>query len=758
MKSYVVGFPRIGEQRELKKALEEFWSGKCEFGELENVANTLKSRHWNYQLNAWTGLFNANDFSYYDIMLDNMIAFGAIPTRFEGLKGSELYFAMARGNKNAVAMEMTKWFNTNYHYIVPEISKDTKFSLNSEKIISEYKAVSKLDMKDSCTPKIALVGPITFLALSKSPDGTNPLDKLDELVAKYADLVAEVSKLNDEVIIQIEEPIFVTDKAKNLTNLIAPVYGKLNSMAKNVKIIFMTYFEHATEALSEVVKTDIWAIGLDFVYANKENITKELEILKNAKTKLFAGVIDGRNVWKSDIDKKLEFLSWVENYVPKDRLYVGSSCSLLHVPFTLKYEDKLNPEIKNWLSFAVEKLSEISILTHLFFKIPMCETGIARYEENQKSAKTRLTSPLIHDKNVQDRVKNLTKFERDTPFEERIKIQKAEFNFPVLPTTTIGSFPQTPELRQVRSAYKKKLLSTEAYEKDIKAYINDCVKFQEEVGLDILVHGEPERNDMVEYFGEQLAGYAFSANGWVQSYGSRCVKPPLLFGDVSRPNPMTVQWITYAQSKTDKVMKGMLTGPVTIMNWSFVRDDKPRSEIAKELALAIYDEIADLQNAGIKIIQVDEAAFKEGYPLRSENIGAYEKFAVDSFKLAVSAAKAKTQIHTHMCYSEFNDIIKTIEAMDADVISIETARSGNELLKIFKKVGYKQEVGPGVYDIHSPRVPSVEEMVNQINALLEVLPKEQLWINPDCGLKTRKWEEVKPSLKNMVEAVKIVRG
>ena len=758
MKSYVTGFPRIGEQRELKKALESFWAGKCELGALEKVADELKDRHIKYQLEAWTGLISVNDFSFYDLMLDNSVLFGAVPERFANLSGEEQYFAMARGNKDAVAMEMTKWFNTNYHYIVPEISKNTKFSLNADKILNEYKAAKNNDFKDSCALKINLIGPITYLALSKSTDGSEPLAKLDELVEKYAELLGEISALDNEVVVQIDEPIFVTDKGVELCEKIAPVYNKLNLVANNIKIVFMTYFEHATEALKEVVKTGIWAVGLDFVYASKENIKAELEILKDAKTTLFAGVIDGRNIWKSDIDKKLEFLEFIAQYVSKDRLYIGTSCSLLHVPFTLKYEEKLNLEIKSWLSFACEKLEEVCILTHLFFKIPICDSGIKKYEENQKSAKTRLNSPLIHDIAVQNRVKNLTKFERSDKFEDRIKIQREALAYGDLPTTTIGSFPQTTELRQVRNAYKKGLISKEAYEKDIKAYIDECVAFQEEIGLDILVHGEPERNDMVEYFGEQLKGYAFSANGWVQSYGSRCVKPPLLFGDVSRPKAMTVEWIKYAQSKTSKIMKGMLTGPVTIMNWSFVRDDKPRSEVVKQLALAISDEISDLQVAGIKIIQVDEAAFKEGYPLRKENISQYENFSVGAFKLAVSSADAKTQIHTHMCYSEFNDIIKTIEAMDADVISIETARSGNELLKIFKSVGYKQEVGPGVYDIHSPRVPSVDEMVKQINALLEVLPKSQLWINPDCGLKTRKWEEVKPSLKNMVEAVKIVRN
>ena len=445
----------------------------------------------------------------------------------------------------------------------------------------------------------------------------------------------------------------------------------------------------------------------------------------------------------------------IKEKIPSDRLYIGSSCSLLHVPYTLKYEPEL--QIKEWLSYAVEKLNEISVLTALANNAPLSSKQSELLKANKKAIASRKSSPLVNDEAVQNRVRFLSKFERESPYAERIKTQHALFKLPALPTTTIGSFPQTPELRATRNAFKKGEINEAAYKDEIKKYIADCVKFQEEIDLDVLVHGEPERNDMVEYFGEQLKGYAFSENGWVQSYGSRCVKPPLLFGDVSRPNPMTLEWIKYAQSLTKRIMKGMLTGPITIMNWSFVRDDLSRAEIAKQLALCIYDEIDDLQNAGIKIIQVDEAAFKEGYPLRKENIKDYEQFAVDCFKLSVSCANEGTQIHTHMCYSEFNDIIKTIEAMDADVISIETARSGNELLKIFKSVGYKQEVGPGVYDIHSPRVPSTEEIKTQISALLEVLPKEQLWINPDCGLKTRKWDEVKPSLKNMVEAVKAFR-
>ena len=566
----------------------------------------------------------------------------------------------------------------------------------------------------------------------------------------------QISKLDGEIIVQLDEPIFVTSKGDALTDKIAPVYDKLTAAASNVKIVFMTYFEHALKAVGEALKTKIYGIGLDFVYGEK-NI-EALPAIANSNVKLFAGVVNGRNVWKSNIDERVNFVKQIAQKLRGKDFYVGSSCSLLHVPFTLKYEEKLNPEVKSWLSFAVEKLSEIAIIAKLANGAALNENEAKIYAENKASANSRANSALIHDAAVQARVANLTKFEREEKFEDRIKIQHEVLNYGILPTTTIGSFPQTVELRVLRQNFKKGEISEQQYNDGIKKYIDECVKFQEDVGLDVLVHGEPERNDMVEYFGEQIKGYAFSENGWVQSYGSRCVKPPLLFGDVSRPKAMTVEWISYAQSRTKKIMKGMLTGPVTILNWSFVRDDKPRADIAKQLALCIYDEIADLQDAGIKVIQVDEAAFKEGYPLRDENIGAYEKFSVDCFKLSVASARAQTQIHTHMCYSEFNDIIKTIEAMDADVISIETARSGNELLKIFKSVGYKQEVGPGIYDIHSPRVPSVDEMVAQIRALLEVLPKEQLWINPDCGLKTRKWEEVEPSLKNLVQAVKIVRN
>ena len=751
-KNYVIGFPRIGEKRELKKVLEDYWAKKVDFSEVKYVAENLRKRHWTYQKEAKIDFIASNDFSLYDNMLDTTVLLGAIPKRFQHLKDEELYFAMARGNQDCVAMEMTKWFNTNYHYIVPEISKDTTFKLNSKKVIEEYKEALELGINT----KINLIGAITYLGLSKSVDNSDLFAHISSVVKVYKELLEDISKSNDEIVVQFDEPLFVKDLEPKVLSLLKPVYDELSNVSKNIKIVVTTYFEHSNEATKILVNTPIWALGLDFIHGVKNFET--LEFIKNSNKVLIAGVIDGRNIWKSNFEDKLNLLNKISNVVSKENIIVGTSCSLLHVPFTLSYEDNLDKEIKSWLAFANEKLKELNLVSKQFFGSKLSLEDIANIEKNRQDNIQRKVSTKIHNQKIQEEIKNLKKFEREDKFEDRIKAQREFFKYDFLTTTTIGSFPQTPEIRENRKNYKANLISKEEYETQIKKYIDDCVAFQEEIGLDILVHGEPERNDMVEYFGQLLEGFAFTQNAWVQSYGSRCVKPPVIFGDVSRPNAMTVLWIKYAQSKTSKVMKGMLTGPVTILNWSFVRDDIPRNEVTKQIALCINKEVDDLQNAGIKMIQVDEAAFKEGYPLRAENIKAYENWAVDNFRLSVSSAKANTQIHTHMCYSEFNDIIKTIEAMDADVISIETARSGNRLLKIFKDVNYKQEIGPGIYDIHSPRVPSVQEMVNQIKALIEVLPKEQLWINPDCGLKTRKWPEVKESLKNMVEAVKIVKN
>ncbi|RXJ83169.1 5-methyltetrahydropteroyltriglutamate--homocysteine S-methyltransferase [Arcobacter cloacae] len=751
-KNYVIGFPRIGEKRELKKVLEKYWSKQTDLNEVKYVGEQLRKRHWNYQKEAKIEFISSNDFSYYDNMLDTSILLGAIPKRFENLKDEELYFAMARGNETSVAMEMTKWFNTNYHYIVPEISKDTKFKLNSKKVIEEYKEAKELGIKT----KINLIGAITYLGLSKSVDISDVYLHINSVVEVYKELLEEISKLDNEIVVQFDEPLFVKDLDSKILSLIKPVYDVLANVSPNIKIVVTTYFEHSNEATKILVNTPIWALGLDFIHGNKN--FEALEFIKNSNKVLIAGVIDGRNVWKSNFEEKIKLLEKISEVVSKENIIVGTSCSLLHVPFTLNYEENLDKEIKSWLAFSNEKLKELSLVSKQFFDFKLNLEETATIKRNIEDNNQRKISSKIHNIKVQEELKNLKSFERVDKFQDRIKVQREFFKYDFLTTTTIGSFPQSPEIRENRKQYKANAISKEEYEAQIKKYIDDCVAFQDEIGLDVLVHGEPERNDMVEYFGELMDGFAFTQNAWVQSYGSRCVKPPLIYGDVNRENPMTVEWIKYAQSKTKKVMKGMLTGPVTILNWSFVRDDMPRNEVAKQIALAINKEVDDLQNAGIKMIQVDEAAFKEGYPLRTENIKAYEKWAVENFRLSVSCAKANTQIHTHMCYSEFNDIIKTIEAMDADVISIETARSGNRLLRIFKEVAYKQEIGPGIYDIHSPRIPSVEEMVKQIKALIEVLPKEQLWINPDCGLKTRKWPEVKKSLKNMVEAVNIVKA
>ena len=752
-KNYVVGFPRIGEQRELKVALESYWAQNTAFEEVQKVALELKKRHWEYQKNAGICHISSNDFSLYDTMLDMAVTLGAIPARFASLSGETRYFAMARGNKEAVAMEMTKWFNTNYHYIVPELSLQDVYVLDATKVMSEYKEAKALGIQT----KINLIGPLTFLGLSKRIDGGDTYELFSKILPVYEALLKEIASLDEEVVVQIDEPILVKDLEPKVLSLLKPCYDVLASVSGKIKIVVTTYFEHSNEATKILVHTPVWALGLDFVHGEKN--LESLELVAKSDKKLIAGVVDGRNIWKNDMEKTLGLLETIAHAVPKEKLIVGTSCSLLHTPFSLKYEEKMDAEIKNWLSYTVEKLDELSLLGKLFFegKETLSEHEAALFAANKVANDSRKNSARIHDSLVQERVKKISKYQREGDFKERIEIQKAHLAYDDLATTTIGSFPQTPELRKVRADYKKAAISQEAYEREIKAYIDECVAFQEEVGLEILVHGEPERNDMVEYFGEQLKGYGFSQNGWVQSYGSRCVKPPFIYGDISRPKAMTVTWTCYAQSKTKKIMKGMLTGPVTILNWSFVRDDKPRDEVAAQIAIALSDEVDDLQKAGIKMIQVDEAAFKEGYPLRKENIALYEKWAVDNFKLCVSTAYQETQIHTHMCYSQFNDIIHTIEAMDADVISIETARSGNTLLKIFKETGYKQEVGPGIYDIHSPRIPSVEEMVKQIELLLEVLPAKQLWINPDCGLNTRKWEEVKPSLINMVAAVKEVR-
>ena len=752
--SSIIGFPRIGQNRELKKALESFWSGTSNQNELELVAKELRAKHWAAQKEL--DFVCVNDFSLYDNMLDLAYALGAKPARFKELSGLEGYFAMARGHKNGVACEMTKWFNTNYHYVVPELSQSDTYKADVQNIKAQYKEAKDLGYK----PKISLIGLFTLFGLSKIVKGDSKAI-FANLKNAYLGLIDEISKLDSEVVIEFSEPIFVREWQSDTPQAqcvydkaaITEVYETIAK--KGIKAIVTTFFEHSKELTEVLINTNIYGIGLDFIAGEKH--LQSLESIAKSGKILYAGVIDGRNIWVANLESKLKLLESITAKVSKERIVLTTSCSLLHVPFSKEGESKIDSQILSWISFAKEKLQELKVLEEVF-QNGVSESNKSFLESNKAINQARATSSKTNNQDVRKRMRENTLKERTMPFSERIKIQRAELQYPDLATTTIGSFPQTLELRALRLGYKKGEISKADYEKSIKEYIKDCVAFQEEIGLDILVHGEPERNDMVEYFGEQLEGFVFSQNGWVQSYGSRCVKPPIIFGDVWRPRAMTLEWIQYAQSLTKKIMKGMLTGPVTILNWSFVRDDFSRAEVCEQIALAIADEIDDLQKGGVKIIQVDEAAFKEGYPLRAENIKEYEKWALECFKVSTAVAKDNTQIHTHMCYSEFNDIIKTIEAMDADVISIETARSGNELLKVFKEVGYTHEVGPGVYDIHSPRIPSTQEIEAQIKALLEVLPKEQLWINPDCGLKTRKWEEVKPSLKNMVEAVQAVRN
>ncbi len=745
-KTYVTGFPRIGERRELKKALEEFWSNKLSEGELQKAASTLRKKHWLIQKEKGIDFISCNDFSFYDNMLDTAVMLNAIPERFQSIySDTKRYFAMARGYNNAVAMEMTKWFNTNYHYIVPELSDNLRFKLNASKIIKEYN-----EAKDSgISPKINIISPVTFLGLSKTDSGKSPYKYFNRVLDIYKELIETVSSLNDDVYVQIDDPIFVRNPTDDQLDMLKTTYTELSSIKNNVHLIFAAYFEHAKEAVKTLCNVPIYGIALDFVYGRNN-----LEVLEYiGDKKLIAGVVDGKNVWVNNFDKTLNLLNSISEKINKDNIIISTSCSLLHVPYTSKNE--LDSNIKKFMSFAYEKLDEIVSISQLFH----FNKGSDILQNNRLIAEQKEQLVInLDDSEFRQSMKDIKKTERDGSFKERRVIQKRVLNLPLLPATTIGSFPQTDRLRKIRRDYKKGIIPKDEYENGIRKYIDECIAFQEEIDFDVLVHGEPERNDMVEYFGEMLDGFHFTKNGWVQSYGSRCVKPPIIYADIKRPFPMTVKWISYAQSKTKKPVKGMLTGPVTMVNWSFIRDDISRFEVSKQIAIVLRDEINDLQNAGIKVIQVDEPAFKEGYPLRKENIKEYEKWAVDNFKLAVSVAKKETQIHTHMCYSEFNDIIKTIEAMDADVITLETARSGNELLKVFRDTGYKNEVGPGVYDIHSPRVPSIKEFEKQILLRIEVLPVEQLWINPDCGLKTRKWEDVKPALSNMMSAVKNIRN
>lgn len=745
-----LGFPRIGLKRELKKALESYWKGDISAAALQAAGKELRLRHWQLQKDAGISFVPVNDFSFYDHMLDAACLLGVIPERYD-LNDPDLYFSMARGNqkngRDVIAMEMTKWFDTNYHYIVPELKKDQVFHLATDKIFAE--AQEALDA--GFRPHPVLVGPITFLTLAKKEaDFTSCRYELTESLAEvYGDICR---KLVDMGItwIQLDEPSLCVDihpKAKEAYKL---AYKIIKDAAPEINIHLGTYFEGLRENTDLAFSLPVAAIGVDLVRA-PDQLDACIAKAKETGICLVLGLVDGRNVWKNDLSDSLRKIEKAKA-VLGDAIAVSSSCSLLHSPIDLDEETALDAEVKSWMAFAKQKLTEIAILA----RGPSKEELAA----SDKIAANRKTSKRIHNDAVGARLKAVTRdmIERNSPFPIRQKAQQEALNLPAFPTTTIGSFPQTQEIRLARAAFKKGELGEAAYNDAMKHEIELVVKYQEDADIDVPVHGEAERNDMVEYFGEQLDGFVFSKNGWVQSYGSRYVKPPIIFGDVSRPKPMTVQWSAYAQSLTQRPMKGMLTGPITILCWSFVRNDQPREQTAKQIALAIRDEVRDLEQAGIHVIQIDEPAIREGLPLRESDRAAYLKWAVDAFKLSAATVKDTTQIHTHMCYAEFNDIIDSIGALDADVISIETSRSQMELLDAFVKYKYPNEIGPGVYDIHSPRVPSKEEMTKLLEKALKVLKPEQIWVNPDCGLKTRAWPETKAALENMVAAAKELRA
>ncbi|AZQ63106.1 5-methyltetrahydropteroyltriglutamate--homocysteine S-methyltransferase [Flammeovirga pectinis] len=766
MRTTNLGFPRIGSKRELKKAVERYWKGTLDEAQLLAEAKEIRLSNWTLQKENQIDIIPSNDFSLYDQVLDLAFTVGAIPQRFKTLQQQgnlstiDLYFAMARGfQKNGLdvkALSMKKWFDTNYHYIVPEFTKDQDFSLFSSKVINEFKEALAIGIKT----KPVLIGPVTFLLLGKAKnDDFNCLDLLDKLLPVYADLLNELNKLGAEYV-QFDEPCLALDSSPIIRKKIITAYNYFAQKTPKLKLFLANYFDCYGDNLSTVLQLPIHALHVDVTRCGEQ--INDIFSTEDIPTTLHfsVGTIDGRNIWKNDYKKSLQTLSTVINKVGKERIYIAPSCSLLHVPCDLNLEtetSKINQNILPWLSFATQKLAELSTLKQLILSNDYLNEE--SYIINQNTLQKRSESTIIHQPKVKERVHQLTlkDAQRNHIFKTRKILQTAALDLPLYPTTTIGSFPQTKEVRQWRAAFKKGNLSAQEYQSKLEEETKRTISLQEEIGLDVLVHGEFERNDMVEYFGEQLDGFTFSSFGWVQSYGSRCVKPPIIFGDVSRSNPMTVAWTKYAQNCTDKHVKGMLTGPVTILQWSFVRDDQPRSETCTQIALAIRDEVLDLESACIKIIQIDEPAIREGLPLRTADWSAYLQWAVNAFKVSSCGVKDETQIHTHMCYSEFNDIIKSIADLDADVITIECSRSQMDLLNAFSSFNYPNDIGPGIYDIHSPRVPSKYEMVDLIDKAKRHIPAEQLWVNPDCGLKTRDWPETKKALEKMVEAAVTAR-
>ncbi|MGE8432462.1 5-methyltetrahydropteroyltriglutamate--homocysteine S-methyltransferase [Chryseobacterium joostei] len=759
MQTHILGYPRIGSKRELKKACEQYWSGKIVLEELLTVGRNICNQNWNIQKEAGIDLIPCNDFSYYDQVLDMSLIVGAIPTRYHevALKRNnselDLYFAMARGYQkdglDITAMEMTKWFDTNYHYIVPEFYKNQQFKLTSSKIFNEFAGAKQAGIN----AKPVIIGLVSYLLLGKEKEeGFDKLDLAQNILPVYVEILSKLQEQGAEWI-QFDEPFLSLDITEKAKETYITVYSELRKQFPKLKFIVATYFDGLKDNLSLAVSLPVNVLHVDLA-RNPEQLEDVINSIPE-NLSLSLGLVDGRNIWKNDFEKSLAFINKTVEKLGSERVLIAPSCSLLHSPCDLDFETNLNPEIKNWLAFAKQKVKEVVNLKELASGTENQDI-INDFEENKKAVSSRKTSSLIHNNIVKQRAEAVTEedSQRKNSFQIRREEQQKELQLPLFPTTTIGSFPQTTEVRSWRAKFKKGELTAEQYDALLKEETQRTIRWQEEIGIDVLVHGEFERNDMVEYFGEQLEGFVFTKNGWVQSYGSRCVKPPVIFGDVSRPAPMTVYWSQYAQSQTNQWVKGMLTGPVTILQWSFVRDDQPRSETCKQIALAIRDEVVDLEKAGIRIIQIDEPAIREGLPLRKAEWQNYLKWAVEAFRISASGVEDATQIHTHMCYSEFNDIIKNIADMDADVITIECSRSQMELLNAFADFKYPNEIGPGVYDIHSPRVPSKEEMIELLKKAQDVIPAHQLWVNPDCGLKTRHWEETEKALIAMVAAAK----
>lgn len=754
-----LGFPRIGGQRQLKKACENYWAGKIGQSELLQVARKIKEENWQTQLDAGIDLIPCNDFSLYDQVLDTSLLLGAIPQRYAPLqsltnesKELDIYFAMARGYQkdglDITAMEMTKWLDTNYHYLVPEFTANQEFKVANENLFTEYDNAQKILRRKA---KPVLLGPVTYLLVGKEKEeGFERIDLINKLVPVYVEIINRLKTQGVEWV-QLDEPFLALDLSQKEKEAFDFAYRSIASQVSGVKLLVATYFEALLDNTDLAVSLPVHALHIDLVRA-PEQLDTVLDLIPDT-LQLSLGMIDGRNVWKNDYEKSLKVINKAVAKLGSGRVIIAPSCSLLHSPIDLELETELDPEIKNWMAFAKQKLLEVAELKQI------AEGNEALLQTNKAAIESRRTSQKVHQTLVKDRVAAISEADtsRKSDFAVRQKLQHQRFNFPLFPTTTIGSFPQTDDIRQLRARLKKGELNLQQYETAIEQATIEAIRWQEEIGIDVLVHGEFERNDMVEYFGEQLDGFLFTKHGWVQSYGSRCVKPPVIYGDVSRSKDMTVRWITFAAAQTEKPLKGMLTGPVTILQWSFVRDDQPREVTTNQIALAIRDEVLALEKAGIGIVQIDEAAIREGLPLREAKRAGYLDWAVRAFRITASGVQDATQIHTHMCYSEFNNIIEHIAALDADVITIETSRSQMELLQAFSNFAYPNEIGPGVYDIHSPRVPTTQEMVSLLEKAAGILPARHIWVNPDCGLKTRKWPETKAALTNMIAAANEAR-